>query len=182
MTNKVYVLRMAQSNYFKVGHTTNSVESRRQALQTGNPQQLDVYAVIETDKAYEFEGRLHRDLFSHKTNGGDEWFEIEPIELDKHIKKLLGGFNHDWPTRYYDKESQVRGLHTYNVRPLPGGQQDSIASGRQDVLLARNPAVVSASSERVVIPKRQELDVCRQDDWGTRIQELGKRTAGVRDD
>lgn len=79
----VYILRQANSDYFKVGYTEgHNVEGRRQDCQTGNPQKLEVYHVIKNGSAM-LEARLHDLLSIYKTDGGNEWFQLSEDELLK---------------------------------------------------------------------------------------------------
>ena len=182
MQGKVYILRMSETNYFKIGYTANSVKARVRSLQTGAPRKLAVYAVCELGDAWLLERRMHQDLFDCKTDGGEEWFELEPANLDAYLERLEKEYDREWFTRCDTATDQVKGLYSNYVRQVPRRQRDKASSGGEDVLLARHPSSVLAQGERFIVPERQELNILRQDDWRSRLQKLRQRALGLRDD
>lgn len=179
---KVYILRMSETNYFKIGYTANSVKARVRSLQTGAPRKLTVYAVCELGDAWLLERRMHQDLFDCKTDGGDEWFELEPANLNAYLERLEKEYNREWFTRCDTATDQVKRIYADNVRPLSRRQQNAASGGSENVLFAGNANPMFAQGERFVVPERQELDILRQNDWRTRLQEFSKRALGIRDD
>lgn len=86
---KVYILRQAGTNLWKIGRTSGEVDKRVASLQTGNPASLEVYAVLNGDKG--LEKRVHKELRrQRKKGGGVEWFEMYETEAMR-IVALFGG-------------------------------------------------------------------------------------------
>lgn len=84
MRRVVYVIRSGESTCYKIG-ITNSVKSRLDALQSGNPERLTVDFVISPQdrktETQEIETKLHRVLNEHKIHG--EWFRFDtPLDYD----------------------------------------------------------------------------------------------------
>lgn len=77
---KIYVLRGKGTNFFKIGRTSQSVDSRIQQLQTGCPFEIEVYATFPTFWPAEMEKFLHAYLDEFRSSG--EWFSVEPEILD----------------------------------------------------------------------------------------------------
>lgn len=77
---KIYVLRGRGTNFFKIGRTSQSIESRIQQLQTGCPFEIEVYATFPTFWPAEMEKFLHAYLSEFRTSG--EWFNVEQEILD----------------------------------------------------------------------------------------------------
>ena len=90
---KVYVLRALESNYWKVGHTTVSVEERRKAIQTGCPFPLEVFWVTESPDARALEKTFHQCLGDHRAHG--EWFSLSEKDMLRAIRAL----ENTWPVR-----------------------------------------------------------------------------------
>lgn len=76
----VYAFRHGQGNHFKIGRTAN-VQKRLKQLQTGSPQPLTVFDVIDATipDSKECEEFLHRQL-AHKCLIGEN-FELTPAEV-----------------------------------------------------------------------------------------------------
>ena len=73
----VYILRAADTNWFKIGVTSVPVEDRVRALQTGCPHEITVFAAVPVadSEAYSLEAKCHEALDPRRGKG--EWFEIE---------------------------------------------------------------------------------------------------------
>lgn len=74
--NFVYLVRAGEGNY-KVGVTSNVV-NRLRALQTSNSNLIEVVTAKPIMNAYEVEQQLHQRLNGLKSNGGKEWFRLQP--------------------------------------------------------------------------------------------------------
>lgn len=77
---KIYVLRGKDTNFFKIGRTSQLVETRVQQLQTGCPFEIEVYVTFPTFWPAETEKFLHAYLDEFRASG--EWFNVEPEILD----------------------------------------------------------------------------------------------------
>lgn len=77
----VYLMCDANSNLYKIGVTSGSVESRMKKLQTGNGNEIHIVNHFETDKPFRLERILHKAFF--EKNRLNEWFELEPEDVFK---------------------------------------------------------------------------------------------------
>ena len=87
----VYMLRAGQSQY-KIGVSSN-VSKRVASLQTGNSNLVEVVTSKIVNDPYKVEQQIHKRLHAMKTNGGKEWFALEPeeaIEIAILINRFLG--------------------------------------------------------------------------------------------
>jgi len=75
----VYVMRCGEDHY-KVGIAAHVIK-RLKNLQTSNPTRIDVVATRLVQDAEGFERRLHEYLMQHRTDGGTEWFKLEPQQV-----------------------------------------------------------------------------------------------------
>jgi hypothetical protein len=66
---------------FKIGMTKGEADYRKRKLQTGNPRDLVVFAIVEVDDAYGYETFLHRKFKAKNIRG--EWFKISPRDIRK---------------------------------------------------------------------------------------------------
>ena len=84
----VYILQSGDENYFKIGRTKDDVEKRRKALSTGNPKELKLFDLIETDFDSDVENYLHKRLYMYYSKEGDskEFYIIGEDELKDGIK------------------------------------------------------------------------------------------------
>jgi len=76
----------SHEDMFKIGYTTTPVNSRLSSLQTGNPNELYVYANVSCDNPRTFEQYLH-DCFSEKHIRG-EWYSVTSEEIKKLVAFL----------------------------------------------------------------------------------------------
>ena len=88
----VYVLRLADTDLFKIGLVRgglNAVHDRVKQLNTGNPDQLILIDTIETEEPALCESFLHRILANHKYrgNGGKEFFQLNPTRVPGIVRK-----------------------------------------------------------------------------------------------
>lgn len=75
----VYVLRMRDTNYYKIGMTNRAVEERLLACQTGNPFKLEITHVFPTDEPIKLEKSLHERFKDQQLEG--EWFSLFSEDL-----------------------------------------------------------------------------------------------------
>jgi len=73
---------------FKIGMTKRTPEERIAELQTGNPSELLIFAVIRTTDALKCEKMLHR-LFSRYRKRG-EWFSISVKDIRQACRHNIG--------------------------------------------------------------------------------------------
>ncbi|TXH46399.1 MAG: GIY-YIG nuclease family protein [Desulfurellales bacterium] len=85
---KIYILRGKETNFFKVGRTSQPVELRIQQLQTGCPFEIEVYATFPTFWPAEMEKFLHSYLVEFRASG--EWFAVEPEIIDSVLAMPTG--------------------------------------------------------------------------------------------
>jgi hypothetical protein len=85
----VYFLRSGNTDLFKIGFTTGTIEDRINDLSTGNPCPLSVFDVIQTEKGSVCETYIHKILTTKKFfgNGGTEFFRLSDDELNLAISK-----------------------------------------------------------------------------------------------
>lgn len=76
---KVYVIRMGDTPYYKIGYTTSSVARRMAQLQTGNPFKLEIVKVFQgTTKD---EAALHAKFANKRAPANNEWFILSTLDL-----------------------------------------------------------------------------------------------------
>lgn len=76
----IYVLRGKNTNFFKIGRTTQPVIDRVRQLQTGCPFEIEIYQTFQTFWAAETEKMLHSYLSDFRVSG--EWFDADPGIID----------------------------------------------------------------------------------------------------
>lgn len=79
-----FVTETPYCNNVKIGRATNVV-LRLSSLQTGNPNKLQIRAIIKTDKSKQLEKELHKELAGYRIHG--EWFRLEEDQLSNFINK-----------------------------------------------------------------------------------------------
>lgn len=108
----IYLIRAGDTDLYKIGYTTRDVESRRSALQTGNPYPLSVVATWEGTPSDE--RRIHALLEGCRREG--EWFELTVPALitllaqsDGYVQNLEGlSSGKEGITPLTDKEAETR--------------------------------------------------------------------------
>ena len=88
----VYLIQSGRTRRYKVGRTEVSVESRRRALRTGNPDRLTTIHEIKTDDAVGVEEYWLRRFEGRKVSeGGNEWHELSRADVTafKRWKKIM---------------------------------------------------------------------------------------------
>jgi Meiotically up-regulated gene 113 len=83
----VYVLRHGNEDVFKIGRTKSTIDRTINQLSRGNPYRLTEFARIETEDEVACETFLHQRLRTKRVvkGGGNEFFQIDPIELNAAI-------------------------------------------------------------------------------------------------
>lgn len=76
----MYVYIMKCANYYKIGHSKNP-KSRRASIQTHNPLDVKICALLKTNEFIKTEKKLHNQFLKRRTRG--EWFELEEKDLIK---------------------------------------------------------------------------------------------------
>jgi hypothetical protein len=84
----VYFIKVKDSNRFKIGFTTKTIEKRLSGLQVGCPYDLIPYRAIKCSDPNKLEKYLH-DCFSAQNIRG-EWFDLTDDEVDQ-ITNFIGG-------------------------------------------------------------------------------------------
>ena len=70
----VYVIRMSETDYYKVGVSLTDPVQRLKDLQIGNPVDLALVATSPQEQPYQIETELHAALDEHSVRG--EWFKM----------------------------------------------------------------------------------------------------------
>ena len=70
-------------NYFKIGFTTNDLDSRLSNLQSGNRRILQIYKSIKCKNSNELESIIHTHFKNHKLI--NEWYKITMGNIDNYI-------------------------------------------------------------------------------------------------
>ena len=74
----MYVYIMKCSNYYKIGHSKNP-KNRRATIQTHNPLDVKICALLKTESFIDTEKSLHKYFITKRSRG--EWFELEESDL-----------------------------------------------------------------------------------------------------
>lgn len=83
---KVYFIKSENSNLIKIGLTYNDVNSRLKQIQTGNPEKLIIYRVVETFFPEKLEEYFH--LYFEEYQKFGEWFDVPQEAIDNLIDNL----------------------------------------------------------------------------------------------
>ncbi len=87
----VYVVEMEDTGWFKVGKTSNADPRERvSSLQTANPLDLHIRAVVLTNYHSWLEQSLHLKLKKFKNRG--EWFKVNYTDLVSIIREIISYF------------------------------------------------------------------------------------------
>ena len=125
----VYVLRMSGTKCYKIGFTSGvTPDIRIASLQTSCPYKLELIGILKGGTEFD-ERCLQSQFVMSKTDGGDEWFELDDSQIEYLSTYLNGG--HDEHNNYQCPDS---GTSAFNVRPICGGQQHEIGIRRENVL------------------------------------------------
>jgi hypothetical protein len=119
--NMIYFIRMAGSNYVKIGYTGNGIDSRMADLQTACPRRLELIHQVEGDEIAE--RAYHRCYFQYLTDGGSEWFDL-PTEIIKDITERK---------THAHNSNGIEGITPFDVRPISGRQQYETPPGGENV-------------------------------------------------
>lgn len=88
----IYLLQANDTDYFKVGITTSSIEKRIKQLQTGSPVKITCIKYFYSEDFYrKIEGTIHR-LWAHKKfidenflHLSGEWFKLNTEDVENFI-------------------------------------------------------------------------------------------------
>lgn len=83
--NHIYIIKAENTNYFKVGRTTD-IEERMETLSTGCPFALLPIGFYRIKDALQMEVFLHYQLRRYQIR--NEWFDIPPKVLDEIVNNL----------------------------------------------------------------------------------------------
>jgi hypothetical protein len=90
--NKIYLIKSLNEGVYKIG-VSKYPNTRLQAIQTGNPSEVQLLYVFESDYAYKIETSLHNRYSHFNTHG--EWYELsiqEEISFLKTCAKIEESF------------------------------------------------------------------------------------------
>jgi hypothetical protein len=80
--NKIYLIKSLNEGVYKIG-VSKSPNTRLQAVQTGNPSEVQILQIFESEHAYKIETALHNRYSHYNTHG--EWYELS---IDEEISFL----------------------------------------------------------------------------------------------
>ncbi len=95
---KIYIIRSGE--YYKVGISQN-VLKRLDAMQTGNPVELEVISIYTTNNPLLCEAIIHDRLKQHYVRG--EWFSCDTGTIGSTIDEVISGD----VTPYEDEEAEI---------------------------------------------------------------------------
>ncbi len=75
MSGYVYLLRMDDTDYYKVGVSSGAITERITMLQIGNPIELHLIAMSEQEQPYQVERDMHNALKEYRVR--NEWFKVD---------------------------------------------------------------------------------------------------------
>lgn len=78
----VYAIRAHETNLYKIGYTSGDVAKRLGQLQTGCPHSLEIYRILKSANR-DIEKTILEGLSDFKTDGGEEWYDIDEDTLNK---------------------------------------------------------------------------------------------------
>lgn len=113
---KGYVYVLYCEGFTKIGLTTKPIQSRIKDIQAGNPFQIHLLGVIESDHIQDLESQLHEKFARFHVR--NEWFKIPSWML----QELSLKFSKNGPT-YEDRPARLRRL--YADLPINGVHADS---------------------------------------------------------
>lgn len=144
--NYMTIYIITDGKFHKIGFTNGSVQKRLKQLQTGNPNKLEVVGVLpEADE--NDEEKLKRLYACKRCSGGTEWFDLSPDDIELVLTRSKDNEYDGRYGRYYIENCNPEGPKGIDVRPLSWGQQNAVAGGRKNVLLARNEEALHSSAE-----------------------------------
>lgn len=79
MSGYAYLICDPATEYYKIGVTRGSIESRMKKLQTGNGTELHIVAYYQCEKPFKMEKMLHTRFLPQKVL--NEWFELSPEDV-----------------------------------------------------------------------------------------------------
>lgn len=84
----VYFIRETGTQFFKIGATSDSIETRTVQLQVGNPRELKVFGFVECEEPMEKEKEIHNIWFDRHIRG--DWFSFTDAQAFDIIKAHEG--------------------------------------------------------------------------------------------
>lgn len=88
MKGYVYLFRLNETNYVKIGMTEqDSVMSRFIGMQTYAPKGAEIICVIPTNEPRKLEQKLHKDFAAYRMNG--EFFELDHLKIERIKSKYV---------------------------------------------------------------------------------------------
>lgn len=105
----VYIIGMAgEPKLIKVGRTSQPLEDRRRALNTGNPYRLEIVAAWQVDDEVLAEKAAHKYLDNRRRKnyvrakpeygGGSEWFIVKNGDLQEAYKGIQKAIRKKYPS------------------------------------------------------------------------------------
>lgn len=128
----VYFLRSGNEDLFKIGITRGTVEDRRKALSTGNPNGLVEFAQIETPNASATETFAHNWIESRRCSGdAKEFYALTDEEAATHVALTSQFATTTLPIR--DKVAEVAKLQSGDRVLMPGEREATICQELAEV-------------------------------------------------
>lgn len=139
--SKIYLIQCGE--FYKIGRTCNSVNSRLSTLQTSNPIKLKlIYFIDKLSKSQSIveESKLHN-MFKHCLESG-EWFKLNTNE----VTNVITYMNLIIPEEYVEKES----INDYS-------DYEEFDRIYQEELLAQSEALHNFSSCNTTLPSDEYM-------------------------
>jgi len=90
MPGWLYVVRMENTPWFKIGVAVKDVDRRLSYVQQGLPQDIQVVGVAQAKDAYALERKLHREFEARRVRR--EWFALEEADIQR-VHEILDAEN-----------------------------------------------------------------------------------------
>lgn len=84
MSGYVYLFRQKKTNYYKIGYTTSSVESRFVSMNMYSPNGAEIVSFIKTENPKKLERFFHNHYKEFRLNG--EFFNLAPCHVEYFLK------------------------------------------------------------------------------------------------
>jgi hypothetical protein len=119
----VYAIRMKDTDYVKIGKA-DTIKQRLNELQCGNPVELIVEQIFETNDPRDLESRCLRKLRKYRIRG--EWYAIPVIDLATILPAIYLEHQTSLPLRY----TASKKLHTWKVTLVNNSTVEIVARSK----------------------------------------------------
>jgi len=166
-----YIMQYGSYEFWKVGATRVSVESRRRALQTASIATLHIIYDVECDDAFAVEHRVKLRLSPYRVSfRNEEVFAVSETIITALIKEL-----NDDEKGYYYTQNHNHGNYANDDRPVFWRHEEQTDTSRKALLRSWYATSCPSGLEYQIVPERQEHVVNCQVHRGAWVQELSRR-------